>query len=61
MDTENIRSQVQQTAAELKAELASLDVAEEVRQNLGVRIDQKLDELGARIGGTDSGAPQTAS
>ena len=56
----DIRTQVQQTASELKAELQNLDIADDVRQNLGVRIDQRLDELGARIGGDQSGqAPPT--
>jgi hypothetical protein len=56
-DTSNIRTQLQQFGSELKQELQNANVGEEVKQQLGTKIDQKLDELGARIGGGQSQTP----
>jgi hypothetical protein len=47
----NVRTQLQQFGQELKQELQSANIGDDVKQQLGTKIDQKLDELGAKIGG----------
>jgi|KBSMisStandDraft_5_1062788.scaffolds.fasta_scaffold3684236_1 hypothetical protein len=62
MDTANIKTQLQQFGQELKTEIQSANVGEDVKQQLATKIDQKLDELGARIGGDQSqGQTQSAA
>ena len=47
----DIRAQLQEFGEGLKQDLQDANVGDEVKQKLGVKIDQKLDELGAKIGG----------
>jgi len=54
MDIQAIKDQISQTAANIRQALSEFDLTDEIRERIATLIDQKLDELGARIGSDDT-------
>lgn len=50
MDIQAIKDQIRQTATNIRESLSEFDLTDEIRERIATLIDQKLDELGARIG-----------
>lgn len=46
----NVRDTMRQFVDSVKADIQSLNIGEDVRQQLNTKLDQRLDEMGSKLG-----------
>lgn len=49
-DGGNVRDTMRQFVDSVKADIQSLNIGEDVRQQLNTKLDQRLDEMGSKLG-----------